>query len=68
MTPEEAENRWKETVKNIVRDQIRKLIQINITCPYCGKKYTIEELGKWEEGDLTNGNDRKAGGCKRVVK
>jgi len=51
MTPEEAEKRWKETVKNIVREQIRKLIQINITCPYCGKKYTIEELGKWEEGE-----------------
>lgn len=51
MTPEEIENRWKETIENIVREQIRKLIQINFTCPYCGKKYTIEELGKWEEGE-----------------
>ena len=51
MTPEEIENRWKENIENIVREQIRKLIQINITCPYCGKKYTIEELGKWEEGE-----------------
>lgn len=51
MKCEEAEKRWKETIENIVREQIRKLIQINITCPYCGKKYTIEELGKWGEGE-----------------
>lgn len=50
MMSEEVEKRWKEMIENIVRDQIRKLIHIDITCPYCGKKYTIEELGKWGEG------------------
>ena len=51
MKPEEAEKRWKETIENIVREQFRKLMKIDITCPYCGKKFTIEELGKWEEGE-----------------
>ena len=51
MDREEAEKRWKEMVRNIVHEKIRELIQISITCPYCGKKYTIEELGKWEEGE-----------------
>lgn len=55
MNPEEAEKRWKETIENIVREQFRKLMKIDFTCPYCGKKFTIEELGKWEEGD---GSDR----------
>ena len=49
MKPEEIEKQWKETIENIVRDQFRKLIQIDFTCPYCGKKYTIKELGEWEE-------------------
>ena len=48
---EEAEKRCREAIEYIVHEKFRKLIQIDITCPYCGKKYTIEELGKWEEGD-----------------
>lgn len=46
MTDEEADKRWKEAIDNIVREHIRKLVQIDFTCPYCGKKYTIKELGK----------------------
>lgn len=55
MTPEEIEKRWKEFIANIVNEQISKLIKIDITCPYCGKKYTIEELGKWEKGGQNDG-------------
>lgn len=51
MKPEEIEKRWKETIENIVREQFRKLMQIDFTCPYCGKKYTIKELGELEESE-----------------
>ena len=41
----------KAKIVEICQQQIRKLVSFEITCPYCGKKYTIDELGKWEEGD-----------------
>lgn len=51
MKPEEADKRLKESIESIVHEQFRKLMKICITCPYCGKKYSIDELGKWGEGE-----------------
>ena len=45
--------RWKEEIKEkidqIVKDRIRDLVQFDITCPYCGRKYSLEKLNAWPE-------------------
>ena len=51
MTGEDADKRLKEFIENTVREQIKELVQICITCPYCGKKYSIDKLGNLGEGE-----------------
>lgn len=46
-------------IVDLVQQQIRKLVSFEITCPYCGKKYTIDELSNW--GDDTNDPNNRNG-------
>lgn len=36
-------------IERVVRGQICELMTFNITCPYCGRKYSIEKLNVWPE-------------------
>ena len=36
-------------IDQMIRDRIRDLVQIDITCPMCGTKYSIEKLNAWPE-------------------
>ena len=36
-------------IKRIVDNEIRDLVKLEITCPYCGKYYSIDKLSNWPE-------------------
>lgn len=43
------QNNIEKMVKRIVLERFTKMLLLNITCPYCGKKYTINELANLPE-------------------
>lgn len=43
------QNNIEKMVKRIVHERFQKMLTTNITCPYCGKKYTIYGLMNWPE-------------------
>lgn len=36
-------------IKRIVDNEIRDLVKLEITCPYCGKYYSIDKLSNFPE-------------------
>ena len=36
-------------IKRIVDNEIRNLVKLEITCPYCGKHYSIDKLSNFPE-------------------